>query len=242
MSQRLKNLNKKYYIALGIGIALIFLIIFIFFTILFIPHIYRLDPFVGIRVLCAIVALFLLIIALAKIFRKTFTTNVYRTITIIMLLIGAIIATSINLHFENNFLNIIVIVVCVIVIVVCVVVLLYTLTLKKREEQRSQEEISPQHKIAQEEISPLHKIAQREYYIPMILFAVGGTLMVIGIVVAIFFVVSGLGGLEVDPGKLNNLGGYILLGILVGPPIIFLIVPGYFLVRLAYKKYEISKQ
>ena len=226
MSHRLKNLNQKYYIALGIGIALIFLII------VFISLIFRIIYLSIFSLPGAIVALFLLIIALAIIVSKTFATNLYKTI--IKLLIGAIIANTISLILTGFNINMI------IVIVVCVVVLGYTLTVKKREELRSQEEISPQHKIAQEEISPQHKIAQHEYNMEMIKFAVGGGLIVIGIVGTILGL-SGIGGLGVDPRKLNNLGGYILLGLLLGPPIIVFIVPNYFIVRSAYRKYYISK-
>ena len=220
MSHRLKNLNQKYYIALGISIAFIFLIID------FIPEIYHfnpyslLSPFSFIRYAGAIVALFLLIVALAKIISKTFTPYVNKTI--IILLIGAIIATSITLIYFDFFK--------IIVIVVCVVVIGYTLTYKKREEARPQEEISPQ-----------HKIAQREYNMPMILFAVGGILIVIGIVGAINGLL-GIGGLGVDIEHLFNFPGYILLGFLVGIPFIVFIVPGYFIVRLAYRKYSLSKQ
>ena len=215
MSHRLKNLNQKYYIALGIGIALIFLII------VFISLIFRIIYLSIFSLPGAIVALFLLIIALAIIVSKTFATNLYKTI--IKLLIGAIIANTISLILTGFNINMI------IVIVVCVVVLWYTLTVKKREEAKPQEEISPQ-----------HKIAQREYNMLIIKFVVGGGLIVIGIVGAIYSL-SGLGGLGVDPRKLNNLGGYILLGLLLGPPIIVFIVPGYFIVRSAYRKYYISK-
>ena len=220
MSHRLKNLNQKYYIALGIVIALIFLIInFILYEIYRIFYnLVSIIYFVG-----PIVAFCFLIIALVKIVSKTFTPYVYKTI--IMLLIGAIIATSISL--------ILFLFLFIIVIVVCIVVLLYTLKVKKGEEARPQEEISPHHKIAQEEISPQHKIAQREYNTMIIKFAVGGGLIVIGIFGAIYSL-TGLGGLGVT--KLNNLGGYILLVILLGPPIIVFMVPGYFLVRSAYRK------
>lgn len=229
MSNLLKTLNKKYFIALGIGVAVIFLIID------FIPFTYNtFNQLSIIHLTAVIVALFLLIIALVKIVSKTFTTKVYKTI--IMLFIGAIIAISIGLIFTSFKKDILLI----IAIVVCVVVLLYTNTVQKREEPRTQEEISPQHKIAQEEISPQHKIAQPEYNMEMIKFAVGGGLIVTGIIGAIIGL-SGLGGLGVDIRKLNNLGGYILLGILVGIPFIVFIVPGYFLVRSAYEKYNLSK-
>ena len=207
MSHRLKNLNQKYYIALGIGIALIFLINFL------------LINFIIFSLPGAIVALFFLIFALAKIVSKTFATNHYETI--IKLLIGAIIANSISLIINIGALfssiNMI------IVIVVCVVVLRYTLTVKKREEAKPQEEISPQ-----------QKIAQREYNMLIIKFVVGGGLIVIGIVGAIYSA-TGVGGMGVDITHPSG-SGYLLLGILVGPPIIVFIVPGYFLVRSAYRK------
>ena len=213
MSHFLKNLNQKYYIALGICIALIFFIIDVISNISFIFSLYRIIRFVG-----PIVALFFLIIALVKIVSKTFTVYVYATI--IMFLIGAIIATSISLIFTYDFLKII-------EIVVCVIVLGYTLIVKKGEEARLQEEISPQ-----------QKIAQREYNIEMIKFAVGGGLIVIGIIVVIF----GLYGLvALGVSDINNLGGKILFGILVGIPFIVFIVPGYYIVRSAYRKRYISK-
>ena len=216
MSSDKKNLNQKYYIVLGISIAIITLVLG------FMLYNYSLFSLWGIiRHAGSIVALFILIIALVKIVSKTFTTNVYKTI--ITLLIGAVIATFISLilMFPN--------IITIIVVVICVVVLWYTNTVQKREELRPQEELSPQ-----------HKIAQPEYNLPMILFAVGGGLIVIGIIGAIFGL-SGLGGLGVDPSNLNNFGGYILLGIFVGIPFVVFIVPGYYLVRLAYKKYETSK-
>ncbi|MHA1191367.1 MAG: hypothetical protein ACTSP9_03610 [Promethearchaeota archaeon] len=170
MSHLLKNLNQKYYIAFGIGIALIFLIIgCILYNIYYLIH-----PFV-------IVSLFLLIIALVKIVSKTFTPHIYKTI--IMLLIGAIIATSLrlrytisNYHHQLDLFDIN----TFIVIVVCVVVLWYTLTVKKREEARTQEEISPQ-----------QKIAQRELNLLIIKVTVGGGLIVIGIIGALS-VIAGL--------------------------------------------------
>ena len=98
---------------------------------------------------------------------------------------------------------------------------------EKGEEARLQEEISPQ-----------QKIAQREYNIEMIKFAVGGGLIVIGIIGVIF----GLYGLvALGVSDINNLGGKILLGILVGIPFIVFIVPGYYIVRSAYRKRYISK-
>ena len=213
MSHFLKNLNKKYHIALGICIALIFFIIDVISNISFIFSLYRIIRFVG-----PIVALFFLIIALVKIVSKTFTVYVYATI--IMFLIGAIIATSISLIFTYDFLKII-------EIVVGGIVLGYTLIVKKGEEARLQEEISPQ-----------QKIAQREYNIEMIKFAVGGGLIVIGIIVVIF----GLYGLvALGVSDINNLGGKILFGILVGIPFIVFIVPGYYIVRSAYRKRYISK-
>jgi predicted membrane channel-forming protein YqfA (hemolysin III family) len=140
-----------------------------------------------------------------------------------MLLIGTIIAISIILIFNLDFMTII-------VIVVCVVVLGLTFKVKKKEEEKSQEEVSPQ-----------HEIAQRESNMQIMKFIVGGVLIVIGIFGAIINL-SGLGGLGVSIGNLNNLGGYILLGFLVGIPFIVFIVPGYFLVRSAYRKYSLSKQ
>ena len=213
MSHFLKNLNQKYHIALGICIALIFLIIDFISNISYMFSLYRIIFLVG-----PIVALFFLIIALVKIVSKTFTPYFYKTI--ILLLIGAIIAMSISLIFGYGFLKII-------VIVICVVVLGYTLIVNKREEARPQEEMSPQ-----------QKIAQRESNMQIMKFAVGGVLIVIGIIGAIFGL-SGLGGLGVS--NINNFAGYLLLGILVGPSIIVFIVPGYFLVRSAYRKRYISK-
>ncbi len=204
MSHLLKNLNQKYYIALGICIAIIFLII------VFISLNFFIFSFAG-----GIVALFLLIISLAIIVSKTFATNLYKTI--IKLLIGAIIANTISLILTGFNINMI------IAIVVCVVVLWYTLKVKKREEARPQEEILPQ-----------QKIAQHEYNMLIIKFVVGGGLIVIGIVGAIYSL-SGLGGLGVS--KPSSL----LLVILLGPPIIVFTVPGYFLVRSAYRKHYLSK-
>jgi len=100
-----------------------------------------------------------------------------------MLLIGAIIATSLrlrytisNYHHQLDLFDIN----TFIVIVVCVVVLWYTLTVKKREEARTQEEISPQ-----------QKIAQRELNLLIIKVTVGGGLIVIGIIGALS-VIAGL--------------------------------------------------
>jgi len=204
MSHLLKNLNQKYYIALGICIAIIFLII------VFISLNFFIFSFAG-----GIVALFLLIISLAIIVSKSFATNLYKTI--IKLLIGAIIANTISLILTGFNINMI------IAIVVCVVVLWYTLKVKKRDEARPQEEILPQ-----------QKIAQHEYNMLIIKFVVGGGLIVIGIVGAIYSL-SGLGGLGVS--KPSSL----LLVILLGPPIIVFTVPGYFLVRSAYRKHYLSK-
>lgn len=213
MSHTLKNLNQKYYIALGIGIALIFLIID------FIPDIFHgFYLFIIIRFAGVIVTSFLLIIALVKILSKTFTTYIYKTI--IWLLVGAIIVTLISLLFDYDFLKII-------VMVVCVVVVGFTLTIKKKEEAKPHEEISPH-----------LKIAQHESNILLIKFVAGGGLIVIGILGALIML-SGLGGLGVS--NLNNFSGYLLLLILVGPPIIVFIVPGYFLVRSGYRQYDRSK-
>lgn len=205
MSHRLKNLNQKYYIALGIGIALIFLIS-VFISLIFSLSILSLP---------GVVALFLLFIALAIIVSKTFATNLYKNI--IKLLIGAIIANTISLILTSFNINMI------IATLVCVVVLWYTLKVKKIEEARPQEEISPQ-----------QKIAQREYNMEIIKFAVGGGLIVIGIV-GVIIMAGGVGGMGVDITHPSG-SGYLLLGILVGPPIIFFIVPGYFIVRSAYRK------
>ncbi len=48
-------------------------------------------------------------------------------------------------------------------------------------------------------------------------------------------VAGGVGGMGVDIGHPSG-SGYLLLGFLVGPPIIVFIVPGYFIVRSAYRK------
>lgn len=219
MSHFLKNLNQKYHIALGIGIAIMFLIIVFISLLIKNFNIYYIIYLSILSLPGAIVALFLLIIALVIIVSKTFATNLYKTI--IKLLIGAIIANTISLILTRFNINMI------IVIVVCVVVLWYTLKVKEREEARPQEEISPQ-----------QKIAQREYNTMIIKFVVGGVLIVIGIVGAIIGL-SGLGGLGVT--NINNPGVSILLVILLGPPIIVFTVPGYFLVRSAYRKHYLSK-
>lgn len=66
-------------------------------------------------------------------------------------------------------------------------------------------------------------------------FAVGVGLIVIGIVVAIIDL-GAIGGLGVSISGLSSFSGYLLLGILVGIPFVVFIVPGYFLVRSAYRK------
>ena len=112
----------------------------------------------------------------------------------------------------------------------CVVILGYTFKVKNEEEARPQEEISPQ-----------HKIAQPEYNIPMILFAVGGGLIIIGIIYTVINL-SGIGGFGVSISGLNNFSGYLLLGLLVGPPIIFLIVTfSIKMIRFVYNDRELIK-
>ncbi len=75
----------------------------------------------------------------------------------------------------------------------------------------------------------------------MILFAVGGGLIIIGIIYTVINL-SGIGSFGVSISGLNNFSGYLLLGLLVGPPIIFLIVTfSIKMIRFVYNDRELIK-